>query len=122
MLPLAAHSFLIWPGTRQKFDNAFFIFEQTEHWSRTIAMALANAGAAESAPLVKTDAELWARMLAVNLTGTFLTSREGLRRMKGSGSEEARLALAATNPMGRVLGHGPQARGVGQRDPVGSLG
>jgi len=30
-----------------------------------------NAGQAMSAPLAKTDAELWQRMLAVNLTGTY---------------------------------------------------
>jgi NAD(P)-dependent dehydrogenase (short-subunit alcohol dehydrogenase family) len=49
-----------------------------------VHIVVANAGAAESAPFAKTDAALWARMLAVNLTGTFLTFREALRRMKGS--------------------------------------
>jgi len=35
-----------------------------------------NAGQAGSAPLAKTDLALWERMLAVNLTGTFLCTRE----------------------------------------------
>lgn len=34
-----------------------------------------NAGAAESAPLARTDLELWRRMLDVNATSTFLLSR-----------------------------------------------
>jgi NAD(P)-dependent dehydrogenase (short-subunit alcohol dehydrogenase family) len=44
-----------------------------------------NAGAAESAPLARTSDELWQRMLAVNLTGTFLCSRAALSGMKGWG-------------------------------------
>jgi NAD(P)-dependent dehydrogenase (short-subunit alcohol dehydrogenase family) len=40
-----------------------------------------NAGIAESAPVVKTDEALWARTLAVNLTGTFLCTREVLPSM-----------------------------------------
>lgn len=46
-------------------------------------IVIANAGAAESAPLVKTDLESWNRMIAVNLTGVFLTLKEGLIRMQG---------------------------------------
>jgi 3-hydroxybutyrate dehydrogenase len=48
-------------------------------------IVVANAGAAESAPLTKTSIELWQRMLAVNVTGVFLTFREGLRHMRGRG-------------------------------------
>jgi NAD(P)-dependent dehydrogenase (short-subunit alcohol dehydrogenase family) len=40
-----------------------------------------NAGDAGSAPLAKTDLALWQRMLAVNLTGTFLCTREVLPKM-----------------------------------------
>jgi NAD(P)-dependent dehydrogenase (short-subunit alcohol dehydrogenase family) len=47
-----------------------------------VDIVIANAGAAESAPLVKTDIELFERMIAVNLTGVFLTLREGLRQMR----------------------------------------
>jgi NAD(P)-dependent dehydrogenase (short-subunit alcohol dehydrogenase family) len=48
-------------------------------------IVIANAGAAESAPMAKTELELWQRMLAVNLTGTFLTFRAALRCMEGRG-------------------------------------
>ncbi|MGD9942979.1 MAG: SDR family NAD(P)-dependent oxidoreductase [Burkholderiaceae bacterium] len=40
-----------------------------------------NAGQAESAPLQRTSLELWNRMIAVNLTGTFLCSRAALPDM-----------------------------------------
>lgn len=40
-----------------------------------------NAGQAESAPFARTDLALWNRMLAVNLTGTFLCTREALPAM-----------------------------------------
>ena len=48
-------------------------------------IVVANAGAAESAPFTATSIDLWQRMLAVNLTGVFLTFREGLRQMRGRG-------------------------------------
>jgi len=35
-----------------------------------------NAGMAESAPFARTDLAIWQRMLAVNLTGTYLCARE----------------------------------------------
>ncbi len=50
-----------------------------------ISIVVANAGAAESAPFARTSLEQFERMLAVNLTGTFLTLREGLRAMESSG-------------------------------------
>jgi len=48
-------------------------------------IVVANAGAAESAPARRTGIDQWNRMIAVNLTGVFLTLREGLRRMTGWG-------------------------------------
>lgn len=47
-----------------------------------VDIVVANAGAAESARLTKTSIALWQRMIAVNLTGVFLTLREGLRQMQ----------------------------------------
>ena len=44
-----------------------------------------NAGQAESAPFAKTSLELWQRMLAVNLTGTFLCSQAALPQMLAAG-------------------------------------
>ncbi|WP_430474644.1 SDR family NAD(P)-dependent oxidoreductase [Thalassospira lucentensis] len=44
-------------------------------------LVIANAGMAESAPIGKTSVDLWKRTIDVNLTGTFLTFREGLAVM-----------------------------------------
>ena len=44
-----------------------------------------NAGQAESAPFAKTDLALFERMIAVNLTGTFLCAREALPDMVSRG-------------------------------------
>ncbi|MGY9047899.1 3-hydroxyacyl-CoA dehydrogenase [Puniceibacterium antarcticum] len=56
--------------------------------SQAIALAapdivIANAGTSESTPFVKTDLAAFERMIAVNLTGTFLTLREGAKAMHG---------------------------------------
>jgi NAD(P)-dependent dehydrogenase (short-subunit alcohol dehydrogenase family) len=45
-----------------------------------------NAGQAGSAPLAKTELALWQRMLAVNLTGVFLCTREALPEMTARGA------------------------------------
>jgi len=50
-----------------------------------VDIVVANAGAAESAPIGKTDLAQWNRMLEVNLTGVFLTLKEGLGDMRKSG-------------------------------------
>jgi NAD(P)-dependent dehydrogenase (short-subunit alcohol dehydrogenase family) len=48
-------------------------------------IVIANAGAADSAPLGRVTLDQWNAMLAVNLTGVFLTFRAGLARMDGWG-------------------------------------
>jgi len=45
------------------------------------AILVNNAGGAESAPFRRTDLELWQRMLDLNLTGTYLASRQVLPAM-----------------------------------------
>ncbi len=50
-----------------------------------VTILINNAGAAESAPLSKTGTDLWERMLAINLTGTFLCSRAFLARSSFAG-------------------------------------
>ncbi|EKE43181.1 hypothetical protein OCGS_2772 [Oceaniovalibus guishaninsula JLT2003] len=50
-----------------------------------VDIVVANAGASDSALLTRTGLAQWNAMLAVNLTGVFLTFREGLRRMDGWG-------------------------------------
>jgi len=57
-------------------------------------IVVANAGSAESAPLAKTNLAAFERMISVNLTGTFLTLREGLRQMPKSGGRL--IAIAST--------------------------
>lgn len=46
-----------------------------------IAILVNNAGVAESAPLSRTSVAMWERMLAINLTGTFLCAREAVCEM-----------------------------------------
>ncbi len=62
-------------------DEASVIKLFSEHGHFDIVVA--NAGAAESAPLTRTSATQFERMLAANLTGTFLTIREGLKALEG---------------------------------------
>lgn len=50
-----------------------------------VDIVIANAGAADSAPFARTTQAQWDTMLAVNLTGVFLTLRAGLARMPGWG-------------------------------------
>jgi NAD(P)-dependent dehydrogenase (short-subunit alcohol dehydrogenase family) len=58
------------------------------------SIVIANAGAAESAPFVRTGLDAFERMIAVNLTGVFLTLREGLRAMQDA--EWGRLVVVAS--------------------------
>ena len=48
-------------------------------------VVIANAGAADSAPMSRTTLDQWNAMIAVNLTGVFLTLRDGLNQMSGWG-------------------------------------
>lgn len=50
-----------------------------------VAVLVNNAGAAESAPFLKTSFELWQRMLSVNLTGSFLCAQAALPDMLEAG-------------------------------------
>ena len=48
-------------------------------------IVIANAGAADSGLLARTSLAQWNAMIAVNLTGVFLTLRDGLTQMQGWG-------------------------------------
>ncbi|MBN4046614.1 SDR family oxidoreductase [bacterium AH-315-P15] len=61
------------------------LFEAARAAFGPITIVIANAGAAESAPLARVDLAHWQRMLAVNLTGVFLTCRAGLKDMREGG-------------------------------------
>jgi NAD(P)-dependent dehydrogenase (short-subunit alcohol dehydrogenase family) len=60
-------------------------FAQARAARGAIAILVNNAGQAESAPFGKTSLELWQRMLAVNLTGSFLCAQAALPDMLASG-------------------------------------
>ena len=53
----------------------------TESFGRGPDILVNNAGIAESAPITKTDDELWHRILAINLSGTFYCTRAALPQM-----------------------------------------
>ncbi|WP_180899519.1 SDR family NAD(P)-dependent oxidoreductase [Martelella soudanensis] len=57
-------------------------------------IVIANAGASESAPFAATTLESFNAMIAVNLTGTFLTLREGAKAMAGRNGRL--IAIAST--------------------------
>lgn len=50
-----------------------------------IAILVNNSGIAESAPVARTDLAMWNRIVATNLTGTFLCTREVLGEMIEAG-------------------------------------
>jgi 3-hydroxybutyrate dehydrogenase len=56
-----------------------------EHFGRGPDIMVNNAGIAESAPITKTDDDLWHRHLAVNLSGTFYCTRAALPQMMERG-------------------------------------
>ena len=60
-------------------------FEQARSARGPIAILVNNAGQAESAPFARTSIELWQRMLAVNLTGTFICAQAALPDMLAAG-------------------------------------
>ena len=62
-------------------------------------IVIANAGIADSAPLHHTSLDQWQQIMAVNLTGCFLTFRAGLRALRDAGTSRGRL-IAISSIMG----------------------
>jgi NAD(P)-dependent dehydrogenase (short-subunit alcohol dehydrogenase family) len=60
-------------------------FAQARAERGAVAVLVNNAGQAESAPFAKTSLDLWQRMLAVNLTGSFLCAQAALPDMLATG-------------------------------------
>jgi NAD(P)-dependent dehydrogenase (short-subunit alcohol dehydrogenase family) len=56
-------------------------FEVCREANGPIAILVNNSGIAESAPLTRTGLAMWERILATNLTGTFLCTREAVQDM-----------------------------------------
>lgn len=73
---------------------------------------IANAGQADSAPFSRTSLEQWNRMLAVNLTGVFLTFREGLRQFDGWGRLLAVASTAGIKGYAKVAPYAAAKHGV----------
>ncbi len=80
--------------------------------SGPINIVIANAGASESAPFGKVSQDHWNRMLAVNLTGTFLTLREGLNQMQGWGRLISVASTAALKGYAYVAPYAAAKHGV----------
>ncbi|PZR00143.1 MAG: 3-hydroxyacyl-CoA dehydrogenase [Cereibacter sphaeroides] len=75
-------------------------------------IVIANAGAADSAPFGRTTLDQWQAMLAVNLTGTFLTFREGLDQMKGWGRLIAVASTAGLKGYAKIAPYAAAKHGV----------
>jgi len=56
-------------------------FDECRNRNGAIEILVNNSGIAESAPLVRTGRAMWDRIIATNLTGTFLCSRNAVEDM-----------------------------------------
>lgn len=77
-----------------------------------VDIVIANAGQADSAPLLRTTLDQWNAMLAVNLTGVFLTFREGLRQMTGWGRLIAVCSTAGVKGYAKIAPYAAAKHGV----------
>ena len=77
-----------------------------------VDIVIANAGQADSAPLHLTTLDQWNTMLAVNLTGVFLTFREGLRQMPGWGRLIAVASTAGVKGYAKIAPYAAAKHGV----------
>jgi 3-hydroxybutyrate dehydrogenase len=75
-------------------------------------IVIANAGAAESAPFLKTTLDQWNAMIAVNLTGVFLTLQAGLRQMTGWGRLISVASTAGLKGYAKVAPYAAAKHGV----------
>ncbi len=77
-----------------------------------VDIVVANAGAADSAVMAKTSLDQWNAMLAVNLTGVFLTFREGLNQFQGWGRLVAVASTAGLKGYAKVAPYAAAKHGV----------
>lgn len=77
-----------------------------------VDIVVANAGQSSSMPFERTTLADWNAMLAVNLTGTFLTFREGLRQMNGWGRLIVIASTAGLKGYARVAPYAAAKHGV----------
>jgi len=77
-------------------DNVALIFAQLiEHFSGTLDILVNNAGIADFGSVESTETEAWNRVLAVNLTGTYLCSKSAIPAMKKTGGTIINFASVA---------------------------
>ena len=81
-LPGAGHGVVVADVSDPAQVNAAFAEAQARG---PVDVLVNNAGQAETAPFAKMTLELWQRMLAVNLTGTFLCTQAALPGMLDAG-------------------------------------
>lgn len=75
-------------------------------------VVIANAGAADSGVMAKTSLDQWNAMIAVNLTGVFLTLREGLLQMPGWGRLISVASTAGIKGYAKVVPYAAAKHGV----------
>lgn len=75
-------------------------------------IVIANAGIAASAPIAKISLDDWNQMMAVNLTGVFLTLREGVKQMGGWGRLISIASIAGLRGYGYVAHYCASKHGV----------
>jgi 3-hydroxybutyrate dehydrogenase len=75
-------------------------------------IVIANAGSADSAPFLRTTLDQWNAMIAVNLTGVFLTLQAGLRQMPGWGRLISVASTAGLKGYARVAPYAAAKHGV----------
>lgn len=75
-------------------------------------IVIANAGAADSAPMSRTTLAQWNAIIAVNLTGVFLTLRDGLNQMPGWGRLIAISSTAGLRGFPKIAPYAAAKHGV----------
>ena len=75
-------------------------------------IVIANAGAADSAPMSRTTLDQWNAMIAVNLTGVFLTLRDGLNQLPGWGRLIAIASTAGQRGFAKIAPYAAAKHGV----------
>lgn len=80
------HKLISWvAGDVSDEESVKKIFNTAKEHFGPVDIVVANAGIAGAAPFAKTDLNMWNNMLAVNLTGVFLTLKEAQKDMIANG-------------------------------------
>ena len=75
-------------------------------------IVIANAGAADSGSMARTTLAQWNAMIAVNLTGVFLTLRDGVNQMPGWGRLIAVSSTAGLKGYAKIAPYAAAKHGV----------